>query len=82
MKADHTRINTQLTISRSDGTRAIWGRLMGEVITFPAERVRPAKRADENRAVEILFFTGVRYERQDETPQRQPSRAKRRRKRA
>ena len=55
---------------------------MGEVITFPAERVRPAKRADENRAVEILFFTGVRYERQDEAPQRQPSRTKRRRKRA
>jgi len=55
---------------------------MAEVITFPAERVRRASAPDGSKPAQILFFTGVRYERQDEAPQRQPSRAKRRRKRA
>jgi hypothetical protein len=53
---------------------------MGEIITFPADRIRPSKAADEGQSVQILFFTGVRYERETEAPP--PRRARRRRKRA
>jgi hypothetical protein len=53
---------------------------MGEIITFPAERVRPKRAADEGQSAQILFFTGIRYEREDEAPPRR--RIRRRRKRA
>ena len=51
------------------------GAAMSEVIRFqPAKE--PRRSAPENRAAEILFFTGVRYQRMSEdepAPQPQPS---------
>ena len=55
---------------------------MGEIITFPAERVRPSLGSETRRDVQILFFTGVRYERDQGQQDAPPRRHKRRRKRA
>jgi hypothetical protein len=53
---------------------------MGEIITFPAERVRRATSTDEGHAAQILFFTGVRYEREEPKPQTRARKTRRRRK--
>jgi len=55
---------------------------MAEVITFPAERVRRASAPDGSKPAQILFFTGVRYEREEPAPDLRPRRTRRRRKRA
>ena len=51
---------------------------MGQVIQFPAresgavashaDKAQPVKRPDGQKTAELLFFTGVRYERQMSLP--------------
>jgi hypothetical protein len=55
---------------------------MGEIIPFPAERIRPSRAADQIHRAQILFFTGVRYERPDPSPRDMHPRRRRKRKRA